>query len=311
MAEEQPLSFESPRIARLYEGVPPEQVQRLHRFRAEHPCQQARIAGVDWEYIEAGQGNTALLLLTGALATAESSWMTISHLASLDCGRRFRVIAPSYPGSIGTAAELVDGIAGVLDTADVDMAHVMGGSYGGYVAQIFVRRHPDRVDRLIVSLAGPPDAERGKQIARAMRWLRLLPAGLLRALVSRSLGRLLPEGLPEASFYRAYMREVFSTTLTKEVLLNSYRRAMDMDLNYTFTPGDLADWPGHVLLILAEEDPVTPAPVREAMMALYPGAQVYLFPGLGHEAPAVRQEEYYAVIEAFLGGFVAPNAPDP
>jgi pimeloyl-ACP methyl ester carboxylesterase len=164
------------------------------------------------------------------------------------------------------------------------------------------------VDRLIVSLAGPPDPERGEQIARAMRWLRLLPTGLLRALVRRSLGRLLPEGLPEAAFYQAYMLEVFSTTLTKEVLLNSYRRAMDMDLHYTFTPSDLADWPGRVLLILAEEDPVTPGPVRAAIMDLYPGAQVHLFAGMGHEAPLLKQEEYYAVIEAFLAGSAAPNA---
>ena len=81
-------------------------------------------------------------MLPGALGTAESSWQTIGHLAG-----HYRVIAPSHP-PVATMAELVDGIALILEQEGVPHTHVLGGSYGGFVAQVFVRRHPARVRKL-------------------------------------------------------------------------------------------------------------------------------------------------------------------
>ena len=84
-----------------------------------------------------------MLLLPGALAAADSTWLTLPHF-------RFRVIAPTY-APVSTMAELVDRIAGILDCEGIRTAAVSGGSYGGMVAQAFVRRHPDRTERLILS----------------------------------------------------------------------------------------------------------------------------------------------------------------
>ena len=296
MTQPHPLKFQDPKIAKLYRDVPAEQIARLREFRATQTWKETTIRGVAWRYLDVGQGAPTLLIPPGALGTAESGWQTISHFAE----RGYRVIAPSYPPSITTMNELVDGLAGVMDRAEVGKAHVLGGSYGGVVAQVFVRRHPDRTEKLVVSHAGCPDPERGRKIAGALRWLRLLPMGLLRAIVKKRLAGLLPEGHAAAAMLAAYVNEVMTYEATKAGLLNGFRRAADFDLNTTFTPEDLADWPGRMLLIMADDDPSTPEPVRQAMQALYPQAEVHMFHGTGHAAPILKQEKYYSVLETFL-----------
>ena len=288
------MQIENPKIAKLYRNVPPEQVQKLLHFRANHPCKQVAIGTIDWPYILAGQGKSVILLLPGALATAESAWQSILHFA--DC---YRVLCPSYPPVV-TIAELVDGIAGILEEEGLAKAHVVGGSYGGLVAQAFVRRHPGKTDKLVISHAGYPDAGRGAKIAKAMRWLPLLPMGVLRLLAKKRLAGLLPKGHAETAFFRAYVQEVLQFQLTKESFLNTYRRVVDFDRNHRFSPRDLSDWPGKVLLVMADDDPATPDPVPQAMQALYPQAQVHIFSGTGHAAAILKRDEYYSLIEAFL-----------
>lgn len=129
------MKFENPRIANLYKDVSDEQVARLLHFRAAHPYRRATINGANahkrhpWEYIDAGRGNVVILLLPGALGLAEASWQTIAHLAARP---GIRVISPSYAPTVTTMAEMVNGIAGILDHEGVGQARVMGGSAGGY-----------------------------------------------------------------------------------------------------------------------------------------------------------------------------------
>lgn len=295
------LRFENPKIARLYKDVPPDQVGRLHQFRADHPYQHAIIDRVDWSYIVAGQGDATLLVLPGALGAAELGWQTISRLADRPAAGGYRVIAPCYPPSIATLVALVDGIAQIMQKEGVGTASVMGGSFGGFIAQVFVRRHPGRVEKLIISHAGLPNPARGQKIRRALRWLPLLPMGALRAIARKRLSQFLPQENGRMAFIRAHVLEHMNVHLTKEGFLNTFRCMLDLDLHCTFAPQDLADWPGEVLLIMADDDPTTPEAVREALKALYPQAQVHEFCGTGHLSSILRQEEYLSVIGTFLG----------
>jgi|RifCSP13_1_1023834.scaffolds.fasta_scaffold78884_1 pimeloyl-ACP methyl ester carboxylesterase len=46
----------------------------------------------------------------------------------------FRVICPSYPFVVMSIEQLVEGLAGLLETVGIQRAHVVRGSYGGLVA---------------------------------------------------------------------------------------------------------------------------------------------------------------------------------
>jgi pimeloyl-ACP methyl ester carboxylesterase len=289
-----------PKIAQVYARVPADQLQRLIQFRAAHPYTETTIDGIPWRYIAAGDGPQTALLLTGALGTVESSWQTLAAFSQRPDLSQFRLIAPDYPPQVATMAALTDGIARILDHTGIDRAHVLGGSFGGYVAQVFARRHLERTGKLVISAAGPPNPERGQAINKALRWLRLLPMPILRAILNRRLAGLLSGDHPELAITHAHVQEVVGSLMTKDGLLNGFRRAADFDLNYGSAPGAATPGPPDILLLMAEEDPSTPPGVREALQALYPHAQVHLFTGASHAMAILRQEEYLSAIASFL-----------
>ncbi len=267
-------------------------MDRVRKFREEHPLKRVNVAGQEWEYISAGQGERALLLLPGALAVADSTWITLPHHEE-----RFRVIAPTY-APVPTMAELVDGIAGILDHEGIQEAAVSGGSYGGMVAQAFVRRHPDRTERLILSHTALPDASRVPALRMGVKLMEWLPEGLLRWIYRKRLAGLLPR-TPEADEFRAYTLEIAGSA-TKAGLLALFRRAADFLGNDRLRPEDLDGWPGKVLLLMSDDDPVTPEPAREAMKAMYPRAEVHVFTGSGHATALLQPEKYFEVMDRFL-----------
>jgi pimeloyl-ACP methyl ester carboxylesterase len=271
-------------------------MDRVRKFREEHPLKRAVISGQEWEYIAAGpsrpEGERALLLLPGALAVADSTWITLPHFED-----RFRVIAPTY-APVSTMAELVDGIAGILDQEGIREAAVSGGSYGGMVAQAFVRRHPERTERLILSHTALPDPSRVPALKKGVKLMEWLPEGLLRWIYKKRLAGLLPR-TPEADEFRAYTMEVAGSA-TKAGLLALYRRAADFLGNERLRPGDLDGWPGKILLLMSDDDPVTPEPAREAMKAMYPRAESHVFTGSGHATALLQPERYFEVMDRFL-----------
>jgi pimeloyl-ACP methyl ester carboxylesterase len=280
-------------IAKLYEDVPDAQREQFRQYRENHPPQRVMVEGVAWEYIVAGQGDETLVLLPGALGTPDISWDLVMCLAE-----RRRVVAPSYAPMM-TMDALVDGIAGVLERVGIDRAHVVGGSYGGFVGQAFVRRHPDVTRSLVLSHTQPPDPAGAEQVKKVVRWLSLLPAGMLRWLLGRSLRKLMPEKTPETALSHAIFEEALRYRLTKADLLSRSRCAIDFSFS-DYTPQDLADWPGRILLLMSDSDPSTPEPVRAAMQALYPQAEVHLFHGTGHASSLLKRDEFLAALEGFL-----------
>lgn len=280
--------------ARRYRRVPAELVAALRRFQGEHPARVAQLGDTRWTYLDSGTGASVVFLLTGAIGRAEVSWRTIDHLAA-----RHRVIAPDYP-AIDTMSGLVDGLAGLLDLLAIERAQVVGGSYGGLVAQAFIRRHPGRAGSLVLSHTRLPDAASTAQMSKALRWLENLPRSVLSTLLRLRLAKLYPaRGAPEIRLSKAHAGEL-SSQLTKAQLLAMMRRLVDLGLSFRFTPGDLAEWSGRILLAMAEDDPATPEAARQALIAMYPRAEVKLFSGGGHLTALLQKEEYFAALDAFL-----------
>ena len=280
-------------LEKIYRDVPTADREAFQRFRAQNPPRTAEVAGRTWTYLSGGAGDRALLFLPGAQGIGEAVWGNIEHFAP-----RFRWIAPTY-APVPAMAELADGIAALLDREGIGRVSVIGGSYGGFVAQVFVRRHPDRVERLILSHTGPPNPGRGQVIEKSLRWLPWLPLFLLRLQYRKVMMGLIPKR-PETALTRAQLEEIIALRLTKEWMVNGYRRVVDYDQNYRFAPGDLDGWPGRVLLLMGDNDPATPEPVRERMKVLYPRADVRIFEGTGHAAGILKRDEYLKAMGEFL-----------
>lgn len=261
--------------------------QQLQGFRAAHPPVTLRAAGHAWSYVRAGSGGPAMLMLGGALGRAEFAFAVIDAL-----GGSVRVLAPDYP-PVPTLRQLTDGLAAMLDAEHIRRAHVVGGSFGGVVAQAFARAHPERVASLVLSHTGAPDRAAGR--GGGVRILRLLPAPLLRALLRRRLRATLTGTDP------FWMRQfdAIAGGLSKQDVLSRVLLAAEFGARYGDAPVPLRPlYP--VLIVEADDDPLFTPKKRAALHAVYPGAAVHVFHGTGHAAAVLRPAEYAAVIRGFV-----------
>jgi 3-oxoadipate enol-lactonase len=289
---------DNPQIARLYEHVPQDQIQRLLDFRSRCPYQEMEIAGRRWPYIDTETGEQPIFIFAGGTTVAEVSFNTIEHLA-----QNYRVIAPDYP-PIDTLAELFAGYIRMLDRLGVGQFVLMGGSYGGWIAQSFVRDYPERVTKLVLAAIGPPNPENSSQLARMLGWLRLTPTPILRALLNRSFARLAPDDSadPRRLLTLALVNEIMRTRVTRNDILAALRRLVDQTAHATFAADDLADWPGSILMVMGSADPSTPPEKRAALARLYPDARMVVFEGADHTVSLTHSEGYYGAIDEFLAG---------
>jgi pimeloyl-ACP methyl ester carboxylesterase len=293
---------------KIYARVPAEQVERLKEFRFTHKRKHLIVDGAEWEYISCGRGEQALLLLPGGLAVGESAFPLITAFE-----KEYRIIAPSYALSL-TMTGLCDGIAHILETEGVNRAHVLGGSYGGLVAQYFVRKYPDKARSLILShtFLMTPKFEKPLQIADKLS--RVTPRSLFVPLLKLRLNKLLLSTLraakhPEFEFWRAYLNEAIVSNRFDEVAVHQNRVLLDLARQPQFTPEDLKAWRGGILIIDSDDDPAIPAKDRELLRNTYPQAQTHTFHGAGHASSILKREEVYSIIRSFLDKPIVVRQP--
>lgn len=228
----------------------------------------------------------AVVLLPGAGARAETLARHIPYFEA-----EWQTLPISYPPVL-TLAELCRSIASRMDEAGIATAHVIGGSYGGMVAQVFAELYPARVGKLVLSHTGGPDPERGAKMRSAARWMNRLPLSWVKWIFGKRLSKLIPK-TPEAREARLLFERILKEW-TREDIDALFARAAE------FQSLGPATWQGETLLLWADDDPATPEPVREALRRRYPGAQVYEFHGTGHAAALLKPEEYFGAIRDFL-----------
>lgn len=282
---------------KYYRKVPAEKLEQLIRFRQEHPPRQMEIDGISWEYVSSGDPSAEnVLLFPGGLNTAESAWRMISVLEK----EKFHLICPSYPAQVETMDALANGAARILSQEGITRSAVVGGSYGGMVAQVFIRRHPSLASKLVLTHTYPPEIRQVRAVERFLPTLRYLPIFMVKRILRIQLAGILPKNpSPDLLVISAQIRETVDTKLTRQAAMSTYLRMIDYD-QQTFLPTDLADWPGKTLIMLAEDDPTTPEELRNTLTALYPQARVHLFHGGGHASAILESSEYNDILIDFL-----------
>lgn len=286
-----------------FRDVPPVQREELYAFRAQYPATTVTVDGVPWEVIDTGPADSGtgngtkadavpLLILVGGLRMADAAFKTAGPLAE-----HLRVIVPSYP-RLQTMAALCDGLAGLLDALGIQRAHVLAGSFGGMIAQVFVRRHPARVANMVLSATGIPEPGPYREQLQTMR---LMPGFVLARFLPRRMLQVMAVADDQHAFWEAYLKELFMERLEKADTLATLLAILDFADNYSLAADDLAAWDGALLIIQSSDDATFDAESREAVQQLYPGAQFYLFTGAGHSPAQNQPHEYQRVVREFLG----------
>ncbi len=255
---------------------------------------EANLNGIRVRFDDVGTGPVVLLLHAFPLSAA--MWQPqIEALRS-----RYRVIAPDLRGFGGSDAPpgpysmdtLADDAAALLEHLGVSRAVVAGLSMGGYIAFAFWRRHRDRVAALVLAdTRAGADSEEGRATREVNA--RLAEEQGAGAIADKLIPNLVAPGASQA------VRD----TLRALITANSPDGIAGALRGMAARPDSSPDLPGidvPVLIIVGEEDGLTPPVESERMAAALPDATLARIPGAGHLSNLEQPEAFNAALLAFL-----------
>jgi 3-oxoadipate enol-lactonase len=261
----------------------------------------ATVNGTRMEYTDTGGDGTPVLLIH-AFPLHAGMWQP--QIDSL--GNRFRLIAPNLKGFGGSDAPSdashysMDGYArdlkGLLDDLGISRAVLAGLSMGGYVVFAFLRLFPDAVAGLVLAdtraEADPPE---GKE-RRSTQQTQVREQGT-RGLIDALAGALLGEGT------RTSQPQIVERA--KELMDNpgeGFIGALEAMKNRPDSTGDLAQIGVPTLVIVGEDDGVTPPDASRKMHEHIGGSRLVVLPGVGHLSNLEAPEAFTTALEDFLNG---------
>ncbi len=261
---------------------------------------RASVNGAELHYQDAGSGKDVVLLLH---AFPLHSGMWRRQIAALE--KKHRVFAPDYRGLGKSAASgepstmelLAQDVRALLAHLRVERAAVAGLSMGGYLAFELYRRAPGHFRGLALcdTRAGADSDE-----ARANR------EKFAQTAIEKGLGWVGDEFVPKL------LRPQPDPEAVKEVraLVNggtpagvaAAQRGMARRPDSTPTLGTIAC---RTLVLVGEEDGLTPPAESEKMVAAVKGAKLVRIPAAGHLPCIENPEPFTKALVEFFGGLPA------
>ncbi len=256
-------------------------------FTARHPEKRIDLGGRDWGYWDVGQGD-ALLLIPGTLGRGDVFWNQIDALKD-----RVRIVAVSYPDS-GGVADWAGDMVQLLDILGITKVSVLGSSLGGYLAQFIAGTFPHRVARLLAAntLHSVDGLDRMPAYAPD---LQTAPIADLRAGFGNGLNAWARAHPDQGDLVDLLLAEAGGRILQGE--LRARLQALKSGPELPAVP--LAD--RDIVTIESNDDPLIPAPIRDAVRARLNPAVAYRFETGGHFPYVARADEYTALLEQVLG----------
>lgn len=271
--------------------------------------QYAQIDDVKFCYEILGKEDGYPVLLIHGFGVKKEVWM--SQVGALS--QHFKVIRFDNRGGgksdrpSGDHIEIfADDTKNIMDYLKIEKAHVMGWSLGGMIAQNFVLKYPERVDKLILicTVTGYP-TEEGPEIYKKMR-LHELELGPEKAFWETARAnfhatyRREMEKDPKKKFFDTWSAEEYIQMLVKDPATpqDIINQAEALKTHNTMEMLDQIENP--TLLIAASHDRLTPQVNMEQMHERIPKSTLLVIDKAGHFAPMTRTPEVNKAILEFL-----------
>jgi len=277
------------------EGRPVEVPEAFARFLGEGD--RVMVNGVHLA-VEIEGGGPPILLVHGypldrTIWRAQMSGLTGWRRIAPDLRGMGRSDAPDLGYSMATYA---DDLAALLDALSLERAVVCGLSMGGYVAFELLRRYRPRIRALILmdtrAEADSSEERRARDAAVALvrdEGSTAIAATMIPKLFAPDASRVCPEAVQR-------IRRVIEATPVAGIAgaLTAMRDRPDS------TPllAALQDLP--TLILVGEQDGLTPPTVSLYLKEAIPGARLAIIPGAGHLPPVEQPEATTRILAEFL-----------
>lgn len=257
------------------------------RFAAAHPETRMDLNGRDWGVRDIGSGPD-LFLIPGTLGRGDIFWNQIEALSD-----RLRIVAVSYPDTGGVADWAQDMIT-LMDRLKIDTACVLGSSLGGYVAQYIAGHHPGRISTLVAANTLHSVIGLSERMPYALD-LDAAPIDDLRAGFSTGLGAWADAHPDQRELVDLLLGESGGRILEAELRARLAALKDGPELPPVRLP---AEW---IITIEADDDPLIPPQMRQAVRERLMPSVAYRFLHGGHFPYVARSAYYTALLEQVLG----------
>jgi len=258
---------------------------------------KATLGGTEIEYDVRGAGPAVVFLHAFPLGLfmwdAEAEALSHRHRVVRFDARGFGGTPPGR-GPL-TMDQIADDTAALMDHLEIEIAVVGGCSMGGYAAFAFVRRHPGRLAGLVLQ-----DTRAGADTAEARASRATLASRVLEEGAEAAADAFLPKLVGETT--QCENPELVG--FLHERILATSPVGIAQALHGLGTRADSHETLGHIqvptLVVVGEEDVLTPPAESESMAAAITGSRLEVIPGAGHLSNLENPSAYHTVLARFL-----------
>ncbi|MBF0413063.1 MAG: alpha/beta hydrolase [Desulfamplus sp.] len=182
--------------------------------------------------------------------------------------------------------DMADDTAGLLDFLNINKAHVCGMSMGGFIAQTFAVKHPDRILSLI-SIYSHPGENRAFQPTKEAMEAMLAPAPVERDGYIEHMTKFFRlaygNGLPfDQEFHRNLAANSYDRSFYQDGIARQYLAILTQKDRTPY----LKNMKVPALVIHGDDDPLVPLSGGEATAGAIPVAELKIIKGMGHAMPS-------------------------
>ena len=250
-------------------------------------------------YESEGEGEPVVLIP----GFAAGRWIWFKQISEL--ARRFRVIVfdprgvsrSDKPRGPQTMSMLADDVAYLLETIDVESAHIVGASFGGFVAQEFALKYPEMTRKLVLcctSFGGPNHVLPAPETLAALASTKGLDSE------ERMRANLLLAFTPE--YVRREVAEVDQIVhlrATNEVPEHVYLSQLQAAMSFN-AEARIGQIKSSTLVLSGDKDVIVPVQNSRNLAARIPGAELRIVEGGSHTFFIEQATEFNHIVTQFL-----------
>lgn len=275
--------------------------EEFEAYEREHPYREFPVQGGRFRYILSGEsGKPAIVFLNGL--GMQEAWLR--YMIAFE--REYRVLMMEYPLACETTDALLDAIDALLRELGIVKPILVGGSDGGLLAQLFVRRFPGNVGALVLMTTVTIDSKYCEDTNRenANRYLakvRLIPYAILKRVLLRLVKTYFnDESETERAYGTSFLKYIASDPAYKQKYLHAVKLVYDGAKQPKLRTEEFAGLRDRVLILHPEKD-IFIKEDQQKLTALLAdvGAETKTMRG-GHLAFVSSPELYIGAIRGFL-----------